>query len=63
MAQADAPGVRTGKPLIERDRAEGTTVHDPNGNRIGTIKRLVTERFSSRIAHAAMSRGGRGPRR
>jgi hypothetical protein len=27
MAQ---PGVMTGKPLIESDRVEGTTVYDPN---------------------------------
>ena len=47
MAQADAPGVRTGKPLIERDRAEGTTVHDPNGNRIG--RGLAEQRESSAL--------------
>jgi len=30
----------TGKPLIESDRVEGTTVYDPQGNNIGSIKRL-----------------------
>ena len=32
------PGVMTGKPLIESDRVEGTTVYDPQGNDIGSIK-------------------------
>ena len=29
----------TGKPLIENDRVEGTTVYDPGGNNVGSIKR------------------------
>jgi hypothetical protein len=41
MAQKDAPGQMTGKPLIESDRVEGTTVYDPQGNNIGSIKRLM----------------------
>ena len=28
---ANAPGVMTGKPLIESDRVEGTAVYDPQG--------------------------------
>jgi hypothetical protein len=32
-------GVMSGKPLIESDRVEGTTVYDPQGNKIGSIKR------------------------
>ena len=40
MAGTDAPGVMTGKPLIESDRVEGTAVYDRNGNRIGSVKRL-----------------------
>jgi hypothetical protein len=27
----------TGKPLIESDRVDGTTVYDPQGNNIGSI--------------------------
>ena len=34
-------GQMTGKPLIESDRVEGTTVYDPSGNNIGRIKRLT----------------------
>ncbi len=58
MAQTDAPGVRTGKPLIESDRVEGTAVYDPDSNEIGTIKRLATEKFSGRVAYAVMAFGG-----
>jgi PRC-barrel domain len=48
----------TGKPLIESDRVEGTTVYDPNGNNIGSIKRLMIEKISGRVAYAVMSFGG-----
>jgi PRC-barrel domain protein len=54
MAQ---PGVMTGKPLIESDRVEGTTVYDPQGNNIGSIKRLMIEKISGRVAYAVMSFG------
>jgi len=48
----------TGKPLIESDRVEGTYVYDPNGNNIGTIKRLMIEKISGKVAYAVMSFGG-----
>jgi hypothetical protein len=51
-------GVMTGKPLIESDRVEGTTVYDPQGNNIGSIKRLMIEKISGRVAYAVMSFGG-----
>jgi|SRR5215213_9446578 hypothetical protein len=46
-----------GKLLIERDHVEGTSVYDPNGNRIGTIKRLMIEKISGRVVYAAKSFG------
>ena len=58
MAQTDAPGQMTGKPLIESDRVEGTYVYDPNGNNIGTIKRLMIEKISGKVAYAVMAFGG-----
>ena len=58
MAQTDAPGQMTGKPLIESDRVEGTSVYDPNGSHIGTIKRLMIEKISGKVAYAVMSFGG-----
>ena len=57
-AQTDAPGQMTGKPLIESDRVEGTTVYDPHGNNIGSIKRLMIEKVSGKVAYAVMSFGG-----
>ena len=55
MARTDAPGVMTGKPLIESDRVEGTSVYDPNGNNIGSIKRLMIEKVSGKVAYAVMA--------
>ncbi|MPR10774.1 PRC-barrel domain-containing protein [Microvirga tunisiensis] len=54
----NAPGVRTGKPVIESDRVEGTAVYDPQGNRLGSIKRLMIEKISGKVAYAVMSFGG-----
>jgi sporulation protein YlmC with PRC-barrel domain len=58
MAQTDAPGRMTGKPLIESDRVEGTSVYDPTGNKIGTIERLMIDKISGNVAYAVMSFGG-----
>jgi hypothetical protein len=57
MAQT-ASTAMTGKPLIESDRVEGTTVYDPRGTNIGSIKRLMIEKISGRVAYAVMSFGG-----
>jgi len=58
MAQTNTSGVMTGKPLIESDRVEGTTVYDPSGTNIGSIKRLMIEKVSGKVAYAVMSFGG-----
>jgi hypothetical protein len=58
MAQTDAPGAMTGKPLIESDRVEGTAVYDPSGNKVGSIKRLMIEKIGGKVAYAVMSFGG-----
>ena len=58
MARTDAPGVMTGKPLIESDRVEGTHVYDSKGNHIGSIKRLMIEKMSGKVSYAVMSFGG-----
>ncbi len=54
----DLPGQRTGKPLIESDRVEGTAVYDPSGKRIGTVKRVMIEKVGGRVAYAVLSFGG-----
>ena len=58
MAQSAGSGAMTGKPLIESDRVEGTTVYDPQGNNIGSIERLMIEKLSGRVAYAVLSFGG-----
>ncbi|MDB5093632.1 MAG: photosystem reaction center subunit [Candidatus Eremiobacteraeota bacterium] len=45
-------------PLIGSDRVEGTPVYDPGGKQIGTIKRLVIDKVSGKVAYAVMSFGG-----
>jgi sporulation protein YlmC with PRC-barrel domain len=57
-ARRDLPGQRSGKPLIESDRVEGTAVYDLRGNRIGTVQRVMIEKLSGRVAYAVMSFGG-----
>jgi hypothetical protein len=44
--------------LIESDRVEGTAVYDPSGNDIGSIKRLMIDKMSGKVAYAVMSFGG-----
>jgi hypothetical protein len=51
-------GTVTGKPLIESDRVEGTTVYDREGNHIGSISRLMIDKLSGKVAYAVMSFGG-----
>jgi len=48
----------TGKPLIESDRVEGTSVYDPQGNNLGSIKRLMIDKISGEVAYAVMTFGG-----
>jgi hypothetical protein len=58
MAQTASTGAISGKPLIESDRVEGTTVYGLSGTNIGSIKRLMIEKVSGRVAYAVMSFGG-----
>jgi hypothetical protein len=48
----------TGKPLIESDRVEGTSVYDLQGNALGSIKRLMINKITGEVAYAVMSFGG-----
>jgi hypothetical protein len=57
-AMDTATAERTGKRLIESDRVEGTTVYDPQGNNIGSIKRVMIDKLSGQVAYAVMSFGG-----
>jgi len=55
---ATATAERTGKRLIESDRVEGTTVYDAQGNNVGSIKRIMIDKISGKVAYAVMSFGG-----
>jgi sporulation protein YlmC with PRC-barrel domain len=57
-SRRDSPGQRSGKPLIESDRVEGTAVYDRSGKRIGTVERVMIDKISGRVAYAVMSFGG-----
>src|SRR4051812_50159231 len=56
MAEAESSST-SAKPLIESDRVEGTTVYGAGGERIGTIKRLMIEKISGRVAYAVVEFG------
>ena len=58
MAQMSATTRTTGKPLIESDGVEGTTVYDPQGKEIGSIERLMIEKVGGKVAYAVMTFGG-----
>jgi hypothetical protein len=44
--------------LIGSDRVEGTKLFDPAGKHIGTVKRLVIDKVSGRVAYVIASFGG-----
>jgi hypothetical protein len=44
--------------LIASDRVEGTPVRRPNGEKIGTIQRLMIDKLSGNVAYAVLSFGG-----
>jgi PRC-barrel domain len=46
------------RSVIESDRVEGTAVYDPQGNHIGTIKRLIIEKVSGRVLYVDITFGG-----
>jgi hypothetical protein len=44
--------------LIGSDRIEGTAVRRSNGDKVGTIERLMIEKVSGKVVYAVMSFGG-----
>lgn len=51
-------GKSTDGSLISSDRVEGTKVFDRAGNGIGTIKSVVIDKVSGRVAYAVAEFGG-----
>lgn len=44
--------------LIASDRVEGTPVHRSNGQKIGTVQRLMIDKVNGTVAYAVLSFGG-----
>src|SRR5690554_2318320 len=59
-AQTAAPGTTqtSHHSLIASDRVEGTPVRRPNGEKVGTIQRLMIDKVSGQVAYAVLSFGG-----
>ena len=56
MRERENP-TRPSRAFIESDRVEGTAIHDPAGKPLGTIKRLIIEKSSGRVAYVVISFG------
>jgi sporulation protein YlmC with PRC-barrel domain len=50
--------VRETNSLIASDKVEGTPVRRSDGEKIGTIERVMIEKKSGKVAYAVMSFGG-----
>jgi hypothetical protein len=44
--------------LIGSDKVEGTNVYRSNGDKIGSIERIMIDKMSGKVAYAVMSFGG-----
>ena len=44
--------------LIGSDKVEGTDVYNSNGDRVGTIERVMLDKVSGRVAYSVMKFGG-----
>ena len=65
MSMAASPSVRNPVPqykgthnLIGSDKVEGTNVYRSNGDKVGSIERVMLEKVSGKVAYAVMSFGG-----
>jgi sporulation protein YlmC with PRC-barrel domain len=44
--------------LIAADKVEGTSVYDPNGNKLGSIDTVMIDKASGKVSYAVLSFGG-----
>lgn len=58
MATAADPAVRETVTLIASDKVEGTPVYRANGDKVGTIQRVMIDKRSGNVAYAVMTFGG-----
>lgn len=52
------PNIRETHNLVASDLVVGTSVYDPNDNKIGSIERLILEKSTGRVSYAVLSFGG-----
>ncbi|MBU2329430.1 MAG: PRC-barrel domain-containing protein, partial [Alphaproteobacteria bacterium] len=52
------PYVKDTPNLIASDKVEGTAVYGRDGERIGSIQRIILEKRGGRVAYAILSFGG-----
>jgi hypothetical protein len=52
------PGQVTGSPLIGSDYVDGTAVYGANGESIGSVKRMMIDKLSGKVAYVLISFGG-----
>src|SRR5207237_5795395 len=50
--------VRETAHLIASDKVEGTPVRRSNGDKVGTIERVMIDKLTGKVAYAVMSFGG-----
>src|ERR1039458_7961985 len=58
QSSVNADSKREPASLIGSDRVEGTVVYRLNGKHLGTIKRVMIDKQSGKVAYAVMSFGG-----
>jgi hypothetical protein len=58
MATASTLETRETSSLIGSDKVEGTAVYRSNGDKVGSIERIMIDKRSGKVAYAVMSFGG-----
>ena len=58
MAMQSALDTRETHSLIASDKVEGTAVYRSNGDKVGSIERVMIDKISGKVAHAVLSFGG-----
>lgn len=58
MATAASVETRETTNLIGSDKVEGTAVYGADRNKIGSIKRVMIDKISGKVAYAVLSFGG-----
>jgi hypothetical protein len=57
-AMPASQGLKQTHDLIGSDRVEGTNVYRSDGDKVGSIERIMIDKYSGQVAYAVMSFGG-----